>query len=460
LASWARLGIIAIGWAFMNDPTAAREFKYKAFISYSHRDRQTADWLHRALENYRIPPQLVGTPGRDGAIPKQLFPIFRDRDELSTSPDLSADVREALEQSANLVVICSKSAAKSRWVNQEITLFKQLGRARRVHALIIDGEPGAVSPAEECFPPALSHKLGPDGNILEGQREEPIAADLRPGGDGKNDAKIKLLAGLLGIPLNSLRQREVIAARRRLRIRQAVSGAIAALALAAGLAGWQSMRFRGESDERLVPGVRVERHATTVDLSGWRETTKADIDNSVKKSLALSTDHYTVVKTQEYGNRYVHIVGTSSAVPPDVVCQGCKVAPRPPDKASRTAHEYNVTFDISHLGLEESQDLDFSIKYWNAFQTPDQWWVGFRVLLQTQTTEFTVIFPPAKHPSPETIQFYYHDTKDHPYVGEQKAVLEKDDVGLVSKIVWSPPYPGTDRSYRIRWDWSVAPKPD
>jgi hypothetical protein len=76
----------------------------------------------------------------------------------------------------------------------------------------------------------------------------------------------------------------------------------------------------------------------------------------------------------------------------------------------------------------------------------------------------TAYFPAAaktlKHPSPETIQFYYHDTKDHPYVGEQKAVLEKDDAGLVSKIVWSPPYPGTDRSYRIRWDWSVAPKHD
>src|SRR3954464_9309542 len=95
-------------WASMNDSSVIREFKYKAFISYSHRDRQTAEWLHRSLENYQIPKQMIGLPGRDGPIPKRLFPIFRDRDELSTSSDLSIDIREALEQSANLIVICSK----------------------------------------------------------------------------------------------------------------------------------------------------------------------------------------------------------------------------------------------------------------------------------------------------------------------------------------------------------------
>jgi hypothetical protein len=444
----------------MKDSNAIRQFKYKAFISYNHRDRQTAEWLHRSLENYQIPKQLIGSPGRDGAIPKRLFPIFRDRDELSTSSDLSIEIQEALEQSANLIVICSKSGARSRWVNQEIILFKRLGRARCVHALIIDGEPNAVSPDEECFPQALRFKVDADGTIIDSQPEEPIAADLRPEGDGKDDAKIKLLAGILGISFNSLRQREVIAARRRRRITQGIAGAIGALALAVGFAGWLTLYFQRESDDRQIPGVRVQHHATTMDLSGWKETTQSDIDNRIKKSLALSTDKYTVVKTQEYGRNYVHIVGTSSAIPPEIICQGCKVEPRTPDKASRTAYEYKVTFDISKLGLEESEDLDFAIKYWNAFQTPDQWWTGFRVLLQTESTEFTIIFPQAKHPPAESIQFYYRDTKEHPYVGERKASFERDDAGLVSKIIWNVPYPSTDRSYRVRWDWRTATKQD
>ena len=443
----------------MSNSSNVREFRYKAFISYSHVDSKIAEWLHRSLENYRIPSQLVGSPGRDGAIPKQLFPVFRDRDEFGTSSDLSSAIQDALGQSANLIVICSKACVQSHWVNQEIVFFKRLGRTNRVHALILNGEPNASSPDEECFPPALSHKVDAEGKILADEPEEPIAADLRPEGDGRDNAKIKLLAGVLGISFNSLRQREVVAARRRLRITQAVSGVILALAVAAGFAGWQTLHFRQESDARQVPGVRVARHATTMDLSGWRETSQADIDKLVKKSLAISIDKYTVVKTQEYGRNYVHIVGTTSKIPPEIICS-CKIVERVSDGASRTTHEYLVTFDISELGLEESKVLEYSIKYWNAFQTPDQWWTGFRVLLQTETTEFTVIFPPTKHVLPATIEFYYHDTQDHPYVGELKAAFEKDDAGLVAKVVWSVPYPNTDRSYRIRWDWSPAPKQD
>ena len=28
------------------------DYRYRAFISYSHRDSGWADWLHRALESY------------------------------------------------------------------------------------------------------------------------------------------------------------------------------------------------------------------------------------------------------------------------------------------------------------------------------------------------------------------------------------------------------------------------
>src|SRR5580698_11573437 len=100
------------------DDQADAGFKFRAFLSYNHADQRTVAWLHKALENYRIPKELHGSPGRDGPIPKQLFPIFRDRDELSSSSDLSQSIKEALDASACLIVICSPSAANSRWVNQ------------------------------------------------------------------------------------------------------------------------------------------------------------------------------------------------------------------------------------------------------------------------------------------------------------------------------------------------------
>ncbi len=187
-------------------------FRYRAFISYSHQDKSWADWLHKALETYRIPSRLVGTQTAAGIIPRRLAPIFRDRDELASATDLGRMVNEALRESANLIVICSPRSAGSRWVNEEVLAFKRLGRSERVFCLIVDGEPNASElpgrEAEECFAPALRYRLVTD-NALAHERTEPIAADARPGKDGKTNAKLKLIAGMLDIGFDALKRREL-----------------------------------------------------------------------------------------------------------------------------------------------------------------------------------------------------------------------------------------------------------
>ena len=115
--------------------------RYKAFISYSHQDESWARWLQRTLESYRIPRHLVGRPTPFGKVPSRLSPVFRDREDLSSATDLSQSIKRELEQSETLVVICSPASAGSRWVNEEIRYFQSLGRADRIHALIVDGEP-------------------------------------------------------------------------------------------------------------------------------------------------------------------------------------------------------------------------------------------------------------------------------------------------------------------------------
>jgi len=211
--------------------------KYVAFLSYSHRDAQWGSWLHKALESYRPPKQLVGTVTARGTVPKRLSPVFRDREELASATDLGTMLTEALRLSACQVVICSPSAARSKWVNEEILAFKRLGREDRIYCLIVDGEPNASdNPAqadEECFPPALRYRLGADGE-LSSVRTEPIAADARPGKDGRNNAKLKLIAGLLGVGFDALRQREQ--SRRQRQLFAIASGAIAGMVLTSGLA--------------------------------------------------------------------------------------------------------------------------------------------------------------------------------------------------------------------------------
>lgn len=192
---------------------------YWAFLSYSHRDHRWAAWLHRALETYRVPPALVGRDSPYGPIPERLRPIFRDREELAASSALGERLTEALDRSRFLIVLCSCEAAASRWTNEEILAFKRRHSADRIFAAIVGGEPFASGmdgrEAEECLPPALRFELAADGTISD-RPAEPLAADFRPRGDGKRMAFLKLVAGMLGVGLDDLVQRDQLRRTRRM----------------------------------------------------------------------------------------------------------------------------------------------------------------------------------------------------------------------------------------------------
>jgi len=246
------------------------EYKYRAFISYSHRDARWGDWLHKALETYHPPKQLVGTVTARGPVPKRLSPVFRDREELASATDLGSLLTAALEQSACQLVICSPQSARSKWVNEEILAFKRLGREDRIFCLIVGGEPHATDmpgrEEEECFPPALRYRLGPDGH-LSSTRTEPIAADARPGKDGKENAKLKLIAGLLGVGFDALKRREQQRRTRRLVIFS--SAATAGMVLTSGLAAYALVQ-RSVAQKQTV---RAEAEAKTA-----KETTRFLVD--------------------------------------------------------------------------------------------------------------------------------------------------------------------------------------
>src|SRR6185437_7632899 len=211
----------------MPESSSPSGFAYRAFLSYSHADSAWCDWLHKALETWHVPSRLVGKQTAHGIIPRKLAPIFRDRDELPSAYDLNNKVAAALAQSESLIVICSPASAASRWVNEEVLAYKRLGRAERIFCLIVDGEPNASElagrEAEECFCPALRFQLDDNGQPTH-ERTEPIAADARAGKDGKNNGKLKLIAGMLDVGFDALKQRELQRRNRRMT-------AIAALAM-------------------------------------------------------------------------------------------------------------------------------------------------------------------------------------------------------------------------------------
>jgi tetratricopeptide (TPR) repeat protein len=232
--------------------------RYRAFLSYSHQDENWAVWAHRALETYRLPRKLVGKQTSKGKIPDRVQPVFRDRDDLPTSSHLADAVKLALKDSANLILICSPAAAQSRWVNEEIREFVKARGADRIFCLVVDGEPGGDPSVDGCFPSALS----------EVGIKEPLAADARKWADGKHLAKLKLVAGMLGIRLDELRQRD----RQRQRKRHFVFGLGVVAALV--LAGLTVASRIAENNER----EKAEQLATFVVDLGERLQTDADLE--------------------------------------------------------------------------------------------------------------------------------------------------------------------------------------
>ena len=211
--------------------------RYYAFLSYSHKDKELAEWLHRELEKFRVPGALAGRLTAHGVVPRRLTPIFRDQHDLSAGDDLAVEIEAALAASQFLVVLCSPEASKSRWTNLEIESFKRTRPEGCVLAAVAAGEPFASDipgrEHEECFPPALRYKYDRRGHQTT-KRAEPLAADFREGGEGRRIAFLKLVAGMLGVGLDELVQREQTRRQRRLALLAA--GSLAGMAITSTLA--------------------------------------------------------------------------------------------------------------------------------------------------------------------------------------------------------------------------------
>ena len=134
-------------------------YKYFAFISYSRKDSRAAAFLHRSLEHFRIPTRFVDPQYRP-ANGKFLRPVFRDkRDLANTEGSFTEGIRAALEATRYLFVVCSRSAAGSVWVDEEIKYFlaHNGNDLLKVVPIVLEGNPGAGDETE-CLPATLRRK--------------------------------------------------------------------------------------------------------------------------------------------------------------------------------------------------------------------------------------------------------------------------------------------------------------
>ncbi len=218
--------------------------KYWAFLSYSSADSEQANWLQKSLEHFPIPAPIRGSKLNDGTtVGRHLRPIFRDRTELPAAGQLNDSLRNALDDSRYLIVLCSPHSANSHWVNHEVDYFIEKHGIDRVLAVIVDGkrntnETDANGVPLECFPKSLRHPA------------HPLAADLRPQGDGRKNSLLKVLAGALEVGFDDLARRHRVAEQRR----RVLWASAAVVFLAAGsVAGWRIM----DAERRVEDASRV-----------------------------------------------------------------------------------------------------------------------------------------------------------------------------------------------------------
>ena len=189
------------------------ELHYDAFISYRHtpRDIEVAKEIQHSLEHFRIPKAI-----REKTHIEKISRIFRDQEELQLNADLAANIESALNNSDNLIVICSPSYLESKWCLLEIDTFLKNHDRDHIFCVLSEGEPPAVFPTQLChYTKTVTDEDGSEKTITVDS--EPLACDYRM--DFKDARKIelpRLVSSMIGCNYDELVLRQEKYRRKRL----------------------------------------------------------------------------------------------------------------------------------------------------------------------------------------------------------------------------------------------------
>ena len=168
---------------------------YDVFFSYRHKplDGEITSRVFQWIESYRLPSTL-----RNQGY-KEIERAFRDTEELPVSRILTDTIDNALNSARVLIVVCSSDTPASEWVDREVEMFIELGRAEHIYPLLISGD------EETSFPPSLRKVPGIQDRVM----------DVRsPGNDVKDimkkvpDQLLTAVSAITGCPEPVLRRED------------------------------------------------------------------------------------------------------------------------------------------------------------------------------------------------------------------------------------------------------------
>ena len=148
-----------------------KEYKYFAFISYKSEDIKEAWALKKKLDGYKLPTMLCKQYEKDR---RPTYKAFLDKTNIQPG-DLTQELKDNLDNSHYLIVVCSSRSAKSEYVVAEIEHFTRNGREYEMFLFIIESDPCHI---EASFNPAIK-KAEERWSKRDGEKREILGVNIK-----------------------------------------------------------------------------------------------------------------------------------------------------------------------------------------------------------------------------------------------------------------------------------------
>lgn len=260
--------------------------RYDAFISYNRADSKFAKLLEFTLENYK-PPKSIRANNKN-------LNIFRFEEDM-VGVDYHKAIRQHLLDSNKLIVLCSPSAKKSKYVGEEIELFASKKSADNIITLLVEGIPtneiNNGNQDQDAFP-----------EVLWEVQKMPLATEYRHFDFKKHKINkdpyqyswYKLLADLLDKSVDEVSRKEI---RRKVRRRNriiAIAGVIIMVLLALSTYAFFQ---KGIAEKKTVEAVRSDSIAQIRKAEAEYEAQRAiDSARVAKEQRVIAQDRKEVAE--------------------------------------------------------------------------------------------------------------------------------------------------------------------
>ena len=148
-----------------------KTYRYFAFISYKSDDLKEAWALKKKLDGYKLPTVLCRQYEKER---KPTHEAFLDKTNIQPG-DLTQELKDNLDNSHYLIVVCSPRSAKSEYVTAEIEHFTRNGREDEMFLFIIESDPANI---EASFNPAIK-EAEKRWSERDGEKREILGVNIK-----------------------------------------------------------------------------------------------------------------------------------------------------------------------------------------------------------------------------------------------------------------------------------------